>query len=328
MAKLKRAVSDGHYYVLAGQHYGTWQVSEQGVRELERSPVQMPRAGHEGVHLPRSWWRYLWDEGLLFKHDIPYDHRERLSNGAEDDGAATLSLLLRPQRSQPLSWSLALELTAIPEGILAEAQKLRAFFVSANDALATRTLVSQLKRDADPARVAPQPAPYAITWFDSAARQLDLPTPCFAAGLRSTSQGNVFAEGHKQNWRRCLPGTAVAYWGTLYWLARAEHDPHWPGKAQHYGAAQDGWQLWRLSTDESQPISMKLIADWLRAREITLSPHTQRLSLVTPPQAIMEDGWALVSGNQALIIGCAPPERITPGVRPRLDLTVTRVNGD
>lgn len=329
MAKLNCA-KDGHYYILAGQSKGTWQVSDKGLRVLERRGIRLPRPGDNGVEVTQ-WWRYLWDNKLLFKYDIPYDTHHMADGRANEDSLARLPLLLNLDRQSDLisSWSLAIELKGIPEKIQAEAQECQALYLRANDALARSVYLNTIQ-PVSAVRVSPQSTPYEITWFDTSSRKLRLDTTCFSDGLNDMPLGNVFAEVADVNGyvgRRCLPGSSVAFWGTLYWLAADGYRPVWPGKAQRWGFSEDGWCLWRLTTSAEQPASWQAVADWLNVRSLTLTPHTQHLRLITPPLAITQDGWSLVNRDQPLVIGCTPPGRVTPGVRSQLQLTVSRVDG-
>jgi hypothetical protein len=245
MARLNRSIMDGHYFIRVSQSKGTWQVSDEGSRVLGQHGVTLPRPGDLGVDVGELW-RYLWDKGLLFKHDIPYAHNSHDWRGeSEGERLARLPLLLRPLSTQ--LWSLELE---IPGDILAEAQERRAFDMVIIEATVRRTWLRELQR-LHTVRVVPQVAPYVVSWFDTRRQKLDLSAPCFSAGLNDTALGNVFAEGQEKAWRRCLAGSSVPFWGTLYWLA---HEacmpawPGWPGVAQRWGNAQGGWLLWRLTT--------------------------------------------------------------------------------
>lgn len=339
MAQLKRAMSDGHLYILAGQSKGTWQVSDEGVRVLREQRVRLPGPG-ESYPLDRSSWQRLWYEGLLFKKDIPYERRDVLasngSGGAMVVGTAAssgLPLLLHMHRGEGAepSWSLELELTALPDHVRAELRRHRASYISLGGAVHGPVPLRKLQSLTCPVQVAPQSAPYVVQWLDDAHQPHDLRASCLTPGLWSTPGGNVFTERRSattQLWRRCLSGGPVAFWGTLYWLARAEHDPAWPGTAQRVGASQNGWQLWRLSTDDDEPITGEDVAGWLNARHLTLARHTQRLELVTPPAAITSDGWIEVDPSLPLIVACPPPERRVSGVRPRLCLAITQAAAD
>lgn len=328
MAKLKCAVRDSHYFILAGQSRGTWQVSEEGLQVLRRHGVRLPRPGERGVEV--GWlWHHLWDNGLLFKYDIPYVHDPHdWHDDIKGESPARLPLLLNLNRQSELirSWSLAIELTGIPEEIKGEAQKRQAVYLSVSDALARRMYLNHIQ-SVSATRVAPQSTLYEIAWFDRSGRRLRLDATCFSDGLNDSALGNVFAEVSEHTWRRCLPGSSVAFWGTLYWLAADRYSPGWTGKAHQWGFSQDGWHLWSLTTSAEQPVSWQAIAGWLNERNLTLTHHTQHLRLITPPLAITQDGWSLVSRDQPLIIGCTPPGRVTPGVRSQRQLTVTRVDG-
>lgn len=325
MAKLNCA-KDGHYYILAGQSRGTWQVSDKGLRVLERHGIRLPHRGDRAVEV--GWlWRYLWDNELLFKHGIPYNAHDRYDDGAGDDESLNgLPLSLRLQGDLTQWWSLAIALTAIPEEVLAEVRqrKVRAFAVSSDQA--RKVLISPIQFNST-VLVTPQSKPYWISWFNNTSNQIWPDTPCFFAGLNDTPLGNVFAESQEKNWRRYLPGSTVPFRGTLYWLARDGCLPGWPAEAQQWGMARNGWRLWRLMTSAEKPVSWQAIAGWLSKRSLTLASHTQHLRLITPPLAITQEGWSLVSRDQPLIIGCTPPGYVTPGVRSQLQLTVFRVDG-
>lgn len=332
MVTLKRSKSDGHFFILAGPSKGTWQLSPQGEQELRRHGVRLPQAG-EYMDLALDWWHYLSDSGLIFIHGIEYERRNRIDDYTDEARSrglynSGLPLSLHIQRQPQPTWSLALELTAIPGDTLAEARRCRATALTLSDAPSSRTPLLQLQRATCPAPVPPQAAPYVLQWCDTAYQTYAFQAPCLTPGLNSSAQGNVFAESRERTWRRCLQGSSISFWGVFYWLAHAEHEPHWAGNAQRYGAACDGWQLWRLTTHQEQPIAWQAVADWLARRQIRLTRHAQRLELVTPPLAITPEGWMLIRRDQPLIVACAPPERTAAGLRTYLRLAATQVRRD
>lgn len=333
MAKLKRAKSDGHYYVLAGRSKGTWQVSEQGVQDLEQYHVPIPREGQDSVDLHLLWWHYLREKGLVFKYGIPYKHRQEILDDSdaahsESISAFGLPLTLCIQRDPQPTWSLALELTAIPDTMLAEAKQGHTTGLVLNDAVRTRVPLLQLQQATYLVSVAAQSAPYVLEQIDATDKIHAFEPPCFIPALTSSAEGNVFAQGRQKVWQRCLAGSNISFWGVLYWLARVEHQPQWPGNATKWGSAQDGWQLWRLGTQEDQNLTWQVVADWLNERHLRLIRHTQRLELVSPPVAVSPDGWVLVTCDQPLVAACYPPEHASPYLHPRLQLAVTQIHSD
>ncbi len=328
MARLRCAVKDGHPFILPGPNYGTCQITPEGLETLKRYGITLPHAGDAGVHIDTSLWRYLKSNGQLFKLGIPYDAHKTVDGSANEDSPASLPLLLNLNHHSDLirSWSLTIELTSIPEEIQVEAQERRAVYLSVSDLLAKRTYLNQ-HLPVSVICVAPQSPTYEVAWFDTSGRRLRLDATCYSDGLSDTALGNVFAEINEHIGRRCPPGSGVAFWGTLYWLAVDGYSPGWPGIAQQWGVAQDGWRLWSLTTSAEQPVSWQAIAGWLNERSLTLTHHTQHLHLVTPPLAITQDGWSLVNCDQPLIIGCTLPGRVTSGVRAQLQLTITRFDG-
>lgn len=328
MAQLKRSVRDGHYFIYFGKSRGTWQIDDANLPELERlAHISRPKAWGDSIHFNGIWWGYLRDRQLIKIRYEPYNHRDRDDDMDEVEGAR-LPLLLNLDRQSDLirSWSLAIELRGIPEETRAEAQERRAAYLSVNDALGRRLYLNH-NHPLSAARVAPQSTPYEIAWFDASGRKLPLGAACFSEGLNDTVRGNVFAETNEHAWRRCLPGSSVTFWGTLHWLAADRFRPDWPGTAEQWGFLQDDWRLWRLTTGVERPVTWQAIADWLNGHGLTLAFHTQHLRLITPPLAITQEGWSLVSRDHPLIIGCTPPARVTPGVRSRLQLAVTKVDG-
>lgn len=333
MAQLRRAISDGHFYILAGQSKGTWQVSDAGIQVLRRHQLRLPREG-EGVDLDRAWWRYLWDEGLLYTYGIPYDRYAdsdaELQHEPGDAPGHALPLVLCPSRRPGGSWSLAVELAALPDGVLATLSRIGATAASVTNASDRPVPIRQIQRSSCLMPLVPQSAPYILCWLDSGSRAHELEGVNATPGLSSTPHGVVFAESRRTPgvWRRCLPGGHVAFWGTLHWLAWAEYKPDWSGIAHPEGEPQEGWQLWRFTVDEDAPDALDAVRAWLADRQLVLTEHAQRLELVSPPVAMTADGWALVGAATPVIIGCYPPLRPVPGLRSRAHLAITRVTSD
>lgn len=333
MAQLRRAVADGHFYILAGQSKGTWQVSDAGIQVLRQHQLRLPREG-EGVDLDRAWWRYLWEQELLYTHGIPYDRHgdsdAELLHTPDDAPGNVLPLILCPSRRSDEPWSLALELAALPDSVLATLSRSSAAAISVANATDRPIPIRQIQRSSCPISVVPQSAPYTLHWIDVGSCPHELEGASTIPGLSSTPRGVVFAESRRAPgvWKRCLPGGHVAFWGTLHWLARAEYKPDWSGIAQPEGGPQEGWQMWRLTVDEDAPDALDAARAWLADRQLVLTEHAQRLELVSPPVAMTADGWALVGAATPVIIGCYPPLRPVPGLRPRAHLAITRVTSD
>lgn len=329
MAKLKRSIIDGHYFILFGKSKGTWQIDQANLPELERlAHISRPQGYGDSRDFYGVSWDYLWSRNLIYKYDIPYDsyYSDDDDKDARSISIFRLPLLLLPQGSLNKSWSLAVDLTAIPENLLAEAREHQVLNLTVSGATQTgSTLLSQIPY-VKTVRVRPQAAQYTLSWIGSSQR-FSPSVYCSSPSLDLTSLGNVFAEGQDKIWRCYEHGNNAPFWGTLYWLARVGFLPGWPGKAEKWGDAQNGWRLWRLITSAECPVTWRAIDNWLGQRYLSLSRHTQHLHLVTPPLAITEDGWSLASRDQPLIIGCTPPGRVTPGIRSQLQLTVTRVDG-
>src|SRR5207302_8981156 len=117
--------------------------------------------------------------------------------------------------------------------------------------------------------VYPFPHPYQIfSYIDKSKRPLKQApeTP----GLIDNWQGNVFVERTTQTgtWQRRVTGSTVSFSGEVLWLAKPDCKLDWPGQAISIGNLSRGWQLWRLTVDETALISWEAIKSWFKYRAI------------------------------------------------------------
>lgn len=318
MAQLCSAVEDGHLYILAGQNFGTWQVSEQGAAWLRRYGYRIPGHG-ENTYLEHGIYLKLKDMGYLFIKGIEYDKRWQdnsfyLQHESEPVSEG-LPLVLLLQEHRQVAWELALDLSALNEETWKELQSRPADRISASDALTSLSQLQLLSANYL-LKVRPRLPSYQIMRESGVHIRYVLQDVPETPGLNSVWQGNVFSAYAQQKgaWRRRLPGRTVSFSGTVLWLAKSEHNPEWPGNAERLGLSSSGWQLWRLSVNEQWPPSWEELQRWFRYRSITITAQRQSLEVLSPPLAITADAQYVVQLEKQVLLGCYPPSRSIEGL--------------
>src|SRR5258708_35750415 len=73
MAQLRRAVKDGHLYILAGQSQGNWEVSEKGEQWLRQNRYPIP-SRDEYVDIDAGTFSKLKGQYYIYIHGYEYSH--------------------------------------------------------------------------------------------------------------------------------------------------------------------------------------------------------------------------------------------------------------
>ncbi len=329
MARLRRA-NDGHLYIRASQSQGTWQVSEEGEFWLRLQGYSIPEQG-EVVDISGGEFAYLKDHKYIYIHGFDYDHnRQAIPPDDQREPELVVSgllLFLHLNEQEGLIWELALDLAKLNDDAWNELDRYHATFVTVTGAW---TSVSQQQLSNTPCllRIDPKSEPYQLYWENNEhtrqAMELSSPTP----GLDRGWKGNVFVESDQRGgiWRRCLPRSAISFNGKLLWLASSECKPEWPGKATPIGKEYLNWQLWRLEVDEHAPALWEEVWRWLHYRSIDLVEQRQRLKVVSPPMAVMDDGEYVTPPGKPLLIECNPPHRLVRGISKQIVLIAEQMD--
>jgi len=330
VAQLRRAVKDGHLFILAGQSKGTWQVGEQGELWLRQNNYLIP-AEDEYVDLEAGIFSYLKDKGYLYIYGIQYDqngknaafniHQElaRIARG--------LPLLLQLKEVKEPSWEIYLDLSELTEEVWEELHSHHTDTVTASNALASISL-KQMIYTQSLLRVYPFPHPYQIYSSHSLNNKQVLQQAPKTPGLIENWQGNVFIKRVTQTgiWQRRLPGSYVTFSGDLLWLARPDCEVDWPGQPTKVGQTHVGWQLWRFTVDENAPVSWESIENWFAYRSIDVVPRSQRLEIVSLPSAVTEDGHYIIESDKSIWFACYPPRRQIQGVFGEIALSTEQIS--
>ncbi len=133
-----------------------------------------------------------------------------------------------------------------------------------------------------------------------------------ASGLRDDWQGNVFfAYEHAEltnAWQRRLPNSSVPLNNSqeVYWLAKKEYEPEWPGWEQRVGDTKDDWQLWHLCI-KTDIAPLEIVAQWLTYRSIQLIYPQWRLRALSTPGF----SFPITDGDttEYVLLRCDPPNQ-------------------
>src|SRR5437660_2077642 len=125
MAQLRRALKDGHLYILAGQSQGTWQVGEKGEQWLRQNRYPIPNR-NEYVDIDAGTFSKLKDQGYIYIHGFEYDHNSKNATFDIEQELAGIArglpLLLRLKGESGLAWELYLDLSALDKKVWEELQ--------------------------------------------------------------------------------------------------------------------------------------------------------------------------------------------------------------
>jgi len=323
MAQLRRAAKDGHLYILAGQSQGTWQVSEKGEQWLRQNRYPIPNRD-EYVDIDAGTFSKLKDQRYIYIHGYEYSHDSKNATFDIEQELARIArglpLLLRLKGERDPAWELYLDLSELDKKVWEELQSHHTDSITASNALPIAR--RQLMYTYGLLHVYPFPHPYQIfSCTDKSKRPLEQApeTP----GLNDNWQGNVFVERTTQigTWQRRVTGSTVFFSGEVLWLVKPDCKLDWPGQAISIGNLSMGWQLWRLTVDETAQISWEAIKNWFKYREIDVVPQRQRLEIVSPPSAITDDGQYIVEPGKAVWIACYPPRRLAEGISKEVSLS-------
>jgi hypothetical protein len=329
MAQLRRAVKDGHLFILAGPSQGTWQVGEKGEQWLLQNHYPIP-AEDEYVDLDAGTFSYLKDKGYLYIYGIQYDQNSRDAAFDIDQEfvriARGLPLLLQLKERKEPAWELYLDLSELNEEVWEELQSHQTDSVTASNALASISL-KQIIYTHSLLRVYPFPHPYQIYSSHSVNNKRVLQQAPETPGLNGNWQGNIFLERVTQagTWQRRVPGSTVSFSGELLWLAKPDCNLDWPGQATRIGNSYVGWLLWRLTVNETAPVSWEFIQNWFTYRSINVSPQRQRLEIVSLPSAVTEDGQYIIEPGKSIWIVCYPSSRHTHGIFREIALSAEQI---
>ncbi len=316
MARLYNAVDGSHLFIRAGQNQGTLQIYPEGVAWLKLHH-HIPKKG-EDIYLDPGTLYRLRNEGYLFIHGIPYDHGSKSETFDVDQILARIAgglpLLLQLKEQNEPAWELYLDLSELNEEVWEELRSHHTDFITASNALPISR--RQLIYAHGLLRVYPFPHPYQIFSNNSDNNNQLLQQAPETPGLNDNWQGNIFLERATQagTWQRCASGSTVSFSGELLWLAKPDFKLDWPGQAARVGNPYVGWQLWRLTVNESAPVSWESIQNWFKYRSIDVAPRPQRLEIVSLPSAVTEDGQYIIEPGKSIWIVCYPPSRHTHGI--------------
>lgn len=312
MAQLRKALSDGHLFILAGQSQGTWQVGEKGERWLRENHYAIPDE-NEYVDIDAGTFSYLKDSEYIYTLGIEYDHNGMDANLEVKKALARaikgLPILLHAKEEQASTWELYLDLSALPEEVWDELRSHQTELLTATNAIPVSRRQLFYNNDCL-LHIYPFPRAYEIysTKSDNSKRLL-LQAP-ETPGLNENWQGNIFLERATQigSWQRRLPDSTATFSGELLWLAKIECKPDWPGQTTKVGSAKFGWQLWRFTVNERAPTSWETIQNWFKYRSIEVIPVRQRLEIASPPYTVAEDGQYIFEPGKPIWITCYPPD--------------------
>ncbi len=310
MAQLRRAVKDGHLYILAGQSQGTWQVSEKGEQWLRQNRYPIP-SRDEYVDIDAGTFSKLKDQYYIYIHgyeysqdskNVTFDIEQELTRIARG-----LPLLLRLKGERDPAWELYLDLSELDKKVWEELQSHHTDSITASNALPIAR--RQFMYTHGLLHVYPFPHPYQIfSCNDKSKRPLEQApeTP----GLNDKWQGNVFIERATQIgiWQRRLTGSTVSFSGEVLWLVKPDCKLDWPGQAISIG---------NLS-----------IKNWFKYRAIDVVPQRQRLEIVSPPSAITDDGQYIFEPAKAVWIACYPPRRLAEGIAREISLSAEQTGSN
>lgn len=330
MAQLRRAVKDGHLYILAGQSQGTWQVSEKGEQWLRQNRYPIPDRD-EYVDIDAGTFSKLKDQHYVYIHGYEYDHDSKNATFDIEQEFARIArglpLLLRLKEERGTAWELYLDLSGLDKKVWEELQNHQTDSITASNALPiTRR---QLIYAHGLLRVYPFPHPYQIFSYNDKSKRLLEQAP-ETPGLTDNWQGNVFVERTTQTgtWQRRVTGSTVSFSGEVLWLAKADCKLDWPGQAISIGNLTTGWQLWRLTVDETASIEWEAVKNWFKYRAIDVVPQRQRLEIVSIPSALTDDGQYIIEPGKAVWIACYPPHSPAEGIAREISLSAEYIGTD
>lgn len=328
VARLRRSVKDGHLFILAGQSQGTWQVSEKGEQWLRQNLYSIP-AEDEYVDIDAGTFSYLKDKGNLYIHGILYDHNGKDATFEIEQEyvriARSLPLLLQLKERKELAWELYLDLSELNEEVWEELRSHHTDFITASNALPISR--KQLIYAHGLLRVYPFPHPFQIFSNNSDNSKRLLQQAPETPGLIDNWQGNIFLERVTQagTWQRRVSDSTVSFSGELLWLAKLDCKLDWPSQAAKVGNPYVGWQLWRLTVNETAPVSWESIQNWFKYRSIDVVPQRQRLEIISLPSAVTEDGQYIIEPGKSIWIVCYPPSRHTHGIFREIALSTEQI---
>ncbi|WP_376794046.1 hypothetical protein [Thermogemmatispora sp.] len=335
MTKLFQA-HDGHYYLIAGQRYGTLQISPQGLDWLKQTGLDFPteRGRNCGVPLPRNTFHVLQDRNFLHTLQTYAPGKQTSSSTArfpeveaeeedeESERPHGLPLLLLVNERQE-SWQLYLDLVALPGEVWTELDRLRmtygnSAFLQAGQADTPLHLpLSDLAFNSY-LPVPPQKEAYQLFCRHSSGCQPLREAPS-TSGLSGIWSGEFFSEAEDtkllqhQTRDKCL---TIEQDLLLYWLVRSDLEAQkellesWPGKTRPVGPPVAGWQLWQLTlavADLTREEVQKDLERWSRYSGLKLLLPHWSLSLVSPPLALPESEPSRLRAQSKVIVSYSPP---------------------
>lgn len=319
MAQLRRA-EDGHFYIIAGQSQGTWQIDEAGIQWLKSNRHPMP-TDTKNVKLRTGTYQKLKDKGFLFtkgwsseQHDAQIESED--ISELVDTG---LPLLLQWNEQQKTRWVVSAVLSEFIDDnrVGMEIRKFNAKYVILKGSqsytpIPIRNLFNTFHR----VNIFPRARPYQIFWQDDRDRQYKSTYAPLTPGFNEGWEGNIFLEWRPDNslWKLCLSNSTISFSGTALWLAKVGQQPEWPGKTTQIGLPIDDWQLWHLDVDEDTSIAWKTIKRWFSYRDIAVVPLYQKVHIINPMGALASDGNNISVIGAPVFIEAIPSSRQIDGV--------------
>jgi len=328
MAQLKRAVKDGHLYILAGQSQGTWQVGEKGEQWLRQNHYPIPDRD-EYVYIDAGTFSKLKDQHYIYIHGNEYDSKNATFDIEQELAriARGFPLLLRLKGERDSAWELYLDLSELGKEVWEELLSHHADTIIASSA--APIVLRQLIYGHGLLHVYPFPHPYQLFSYTAKSKR-PLGQAPETPGLIDNWQGNVFVERTTQagTWQRRVTGSTVSFSGEALWLAKAGCKLDWPGQAISVGNLSTGWRLWRLTVDETASIEWEAIKNWFKYRAIYVVPQRQRIEIVSIPSALTDDGQYIIELGKAVWIACYPPRSPAEGIARVISLSAEQTGSN
>jgi hypothetical protein len=330
MAQLRKSVSDGHLFILAGQSQGTWQVGEKGKQWLWQNNYTITDANNS-ITIEAGTFSWLRDKGYLYIYGIEFDRKNSYATLDFEEAyiklARSIPIVLHQKGGISLSWELALDLSELNESVWVELNSHLADTIIATSArqISRRQLIYSSESLLP---IYPFPGLYQLFSIDKTNHKRLLQQAPEIPGLLDNAQGNIFIERATQRdiWERRIPGSTNSFSEELLWLAKTKYEPEWPGLAEKIGSFYPDWQLWRLSVNKNKSVSWKAIESWFKFRSMNVVPLRQRLEIVNPPSSILENGHFTIEPEKSLWIMSYPSSRRLREFSREFVLSVERVN--
>ncbi len=331
MAILKQTRDGDHYYILAGPSQGTQQITREGLEWLLSEKLDRLPQREQDYPINSGTYRYLKDHGYLFVNGIPYEKPFAFSPlSLEIEGAEPGLLLCLNAVKKEIGelWTLRVKIDEIDE-------KGQEWLLEHADPVAIGCLSSMVDLNYIQCAqywpvVTPQTKPYPFYWKNKQGQMFPLRDAQATSGLCDNWQGNVFFPFEHAEltnaWCRCLPKASIslANCRELYWLAKKEYEPDWPGLEQRIDDTKHGWQLWhlRINTDRDP---LETVSQWLSYRSLRLIYPQWRLHVLSAPSfsSSTEQKYYYMGTTDHVLLRCDPPNKRREDERIRASLQLT-----